>query len=407
MHQFLLTFALSALGSIILATGLASLAGRLGFPLPGDTGRLGAVDGLRGYLALSVMLHHFYIWIQSTRLGGTWGGPEIPVFNQLGAGGVALFFMATGLVFYPRILAGLRSTSWSAVYISRIFRIMPLVTISVSIVTAIILLRTGASMDLSYIGAAARWISTWAEVPILGYPDSGRINAYVLWSLKYEWIFYILILPLSAAGMDAVRSRGWPAWILPAALFTLALGIRLTVWLAGISFDFPRYLLLFAVGMLAFECQSRPRWREALAKPWIGAVAIGALVAGAVTTQFPYGASLPLFSFFFVCVACGNSLFGLLRSRGARVLGECSFGIYLLHGIVLDVAFVDGGAFVQTLPTAALPLLLFGAVAVIVPLTAMTYLLIERPMIGLGKAAAWWLAGRRNQLDRRQLEIAP
>ena len=60
MHQFLLTFALSALGSIILATGLASLAGRLGFPLPGDTGRLGAVDGLRGYLALSVMLQVMY-----------------------------------------------------------------------------------------------------------------------------------------------------------------------------------------------------------------------------------------------------------------------------------------------------------------------------------------------------------
>lgn len=37
---------------------------------------------------------------------------------------MALFFMTIGLVFYPRVLAGLSGTFWPAVYMSRMFRLM-------------------------------------------------------------------------------------------------------------------------------------------------------------------------------------------------------------------------------------------------------------------------------------------
>jgi peptidoglycan/LPS O-acetylase OafA/YrhL len=403
MHQFLLVFAVSAAGALVVATLLASLIGRAGFPLPEQAKRLGCADGLRGYLALSVMLHHLYLWILTTHLGGTWRPPAIPVLNQLGAGGVALFFMTTGLVFYPRILAGLRTTSWITVYITRIFRILPLVTISVAVVVLVIVLRTGASPTLSFIGGSARWISSWAEVPLLGYPDSGRINAYVLWSLKYEWLFYLLLLPLCAAAMDIVRSRGGPSWLVPIALLVGTLAARL----AGPSLDVLHYLPLFAVGMLAFEVQRRPHFRGALTKPGVAAAALTALAAGASTTQVPYGASLPLFGFFFICVACGNDLFGLLRTRGARVLGECSFGLYLLHGIVLDLWFVEGRGVTIGAPTVALPVLGVAAAVIVVPLTAITYILIERPAIRLGKALALWVTGQGSQLDRSQLGAAP
>ncbi len=388
MSNFFVVFALSAVASVYVATAIAGRIGALGFPLPVESKRLGCIDGLRGYLALCVMLHHFYIWVLTTRLGGAWSPPTIPVLNQLGAAAVALFFMATGLVFYPRILAGVRATSWTSVYVARVFRIMPLVVFSVAIVTLIIMLRTGAMPNPSYVGAVARWISTWAEVPLLGYPDSGRINAYVLWSLKYEWLFYLLLLPLSAAAMDGVRSRDWPSWLVPAGLLAGSLAIRLTSRWTGISGDFLLYLPLFAVGMLAFEMQMRPRIRQALDQPWVAAAAVAAVAVGAVTTQFPYGASLPLFGFLFVCVACGNNVLGLLSTRGARVLGECSFGLYLLHGIVLDVLFVDGRGLIAALPTVALPVLLLLAVAIVVPLTALAFVLIERPAIGLGKSAA-------------------
>lgn len=49
----------------VLAAAMAVLAGtalaRAGFPLPAPHKRIGCVDGLRGFLALSVLAHHFVI----------------------------------------------------------------------------------------------------------------------------------------------------------------------------------------------------------------------------------------------------------------------------------------------------------------------------------------------------------
>lgn len=56
----------------MVATVVADLAVRGGFPVPGGARRIGCVDGMRGYLALSVMIHHFAIWIQVTRMDGQW-----------------------------------------------------------------------------------------------------------------------------------------------------------------------------------------------------------------------------------------------------------------------------------------------------------------------------------------------
>ena len=39
--------------------------------------------------------------------------------------------------------------------------------------------------------------------------------------------------------------------------------------------------------------------------------------------------------FLFTSLACDNNLFGLLNARPLQVLGEISYSIYLLHGIVL------------------------------------------------------------------------
>lgn len=43
--------------------------------------------------------------------------------------------MTTGLVFYPRVLAGFFKTSWPATYATRVFRIVPLILFSVIIIT--------------------------------------------------------------------------------------------------------------------------------------------------------------------------------------------------------------------------------------------------------------------------------
>jgi peptidoglycan/LPS O-acetylase OafA/YrhL len=407
MPDLLFSLGLAASVAVAIATLTASGLGRLGFPLPEADRRIGCVDGLRGYLALSVLVHHFFVWMQSTRPGGSWRPPDINILNELGAGSVALFFMTTGLVFYPRILVGLRATLWPAVYMTRIFRIVPLTAFSVGIVTALIILRTGDVPDRSYIGPAARWLCAWSEPNLLGYPDSGRINAYVLWSLKVEWIFYLFLLPICAAAMDGARQVKCPTWTIPVLLLVVSLVGRVGMSRLHVYLDILHYIPSFAIGMLAFECQSRRPFAQLLTRPAASIGACMALVFAMSAAQFPYGLALPFFALFFISVACGASLGGLLTTRGARVLGECSFGLYLLHGVLLDILFTDAKPLVDSLKTTATPALLPVVMVAAVLTAACAYLVIERPMIRSGRWLARWIVGRRLRLTNPEADVAP
>ena len=396
-YPFLFIFA-----GILLTFLSATLVGRFiantGFPLPPSERRIGCVDGLRGYLALAVMAHHFVIWMQVRRLGGSWAAPSFDFFNQLGPGGVALFFMTTGLVFYPRVLGGWRACSWSAIYISRLFRLIPLVAVSVALITLVIMSRTGSGLDSGYPWAVVQWLSAWGEPPLLGYSDSGRLNAYVLWSLKYEWVFYLAVLPACALAMDRVRKADWPSWVVPVGLLSGAVllkgGVHLGVGpdLPGISHGadhgLPAYVPCFAIGMLAYECQTNNKVVSLLKKRGAAIAAVASLAFAMSAFPVPYAEALPMYGFFFICVACGNDFGGIFHSRGALVLGECSYGIYLMHGIALSLLYVDLPALVTQLPVERLPLLIPVVALVVVPFTALTYLLIERPAIRLGKRVA-------------------
>ena len=374
----------ATLAAFVVATLSGSAIARAGFPLPLAERRIGCIDGLRGYLALIVMVHHFIMWLQITKLGGTWGPLSSNLFNQFGAGGVGLFFMTTGLVFYPRIIAGFGACTWRSIYTSRIFRLLPAVALSVALVTLLIMLRTGRRIDLAYPKAAMAWISTRGEPPLLGYTDSGRLNAYVLWSLYFEWIFYIAILPLCALATDVLRLVKQPSWIVPLALLALST--------CGALLHHPpqvlKYLPAFAVGMLCYEIQRIPALAQILRTPVSTLAAAGSLLTGMVAFSSPFGFGLPLFGFFFACVACGNDFMGIFRTRGALVLGECSFSIYLLHGLALDIVYVDFAPLIGRLSLSELPALLPGVSFVVVLMTAVCYLLVERPAILLGSQIA-------------------
>ena len=60
------------------------------------------MDGLRGILALSVLVHHFYItyfW----KTTGLWKRPESDLLNNFGAIAVSFFFLITGYLFISKI----------------------------------------------------------------------------------------------------------------------------------------------------------------------------------------------------------------------------------------------------------------------------------------------------------------
>jgi peptidoglycan/LPS O-acetylase OafA/YrhL len=86
---------------------------------------------------------------------------------------------------------------------------------------------------------------------------------------------------------------------------------------------------------------------------------------------------------FFVFVVDGNSLFGLLRTRPAKLLGMVSYSIYLTHCIVLFVVVHSFNAAVPvaTLDAAGYWLLAAFAAAVTVVLSAATYQYVEYPFL--------------------------
>jgi peptidoglycan/LPS O-acetylase OafA/YrhL len=400
--------AIGGAAAYLIATLSANRIAKAGFPLPLAERRIGHIDGLRGYLAISVILHHFIIWMQVTRLGGSWTQPSINLFQQLGAGAVALFFMTTGLLFYPHVLTGLRAGSWPAIYTKRLFRILPMSLFSVAVVTVIICLRTGRAFDTNFPLAALKWLTAWDEPPLLDYPDSGRLNAYVLWSLWYEWQFYLFVLPACALTMDLIRGR-LPSWVLPVTLIAGAFTAQTLQNQSGMLILLP----LFATGMLAFECQSREEIASALRSPTASIMAGLSLAIGINAFSWPYTVALPFFGFFFICVACGNDMGGSLRTKGALVLGECSYSIYLLHGVVLNVVFVDGAALIAPIPTAWLPALLPIITIVVMLVTPLTYLWVERPAVRAGSQLARACAKARlhimarRRIDSPEHEVAP
>jgi peptidoglycan/LPS O-acetylase OafA/YrhL len=103
-------------------------------------------------------------------------------------------------------------------------------------------------------------------------------------------------------------------------------------------------------------------------------------------------------------VASGNTLFGALRPRSIRWLGEISYSTYLLHGFVLWVL-------VQRLPPLLhldarqawvfLPLMAVCSCLLII-ISSLTYRYIEKPGINAGKKTLHWL--RQNRRAREDLE---
>jgi peptidoglycan/LPS O-acetylase OafA/YrhL len=89
----------------------------------------------------------------------------------------------------------------------------------------------------------------------------------------------------------------------------------------------------------------------------------------------------------FYLIISGSSVFGLLLTRPARRLGDISYGIYLLQGIVLYFVFTLEPIRVIALASPALHWIVIGLCALLLmTLAAVTHHLIELPGIRLGKS---------------------
>lgn len=334
----------------------------------GAASRFECIDGLRGFLALGVFASHA-VRMYSLHATGEWSAGELAGFHgKAASAGVALFFMITGFLFWLRVLRSGAGFDNRAFFISRLRRLTPMYAMSVLMVLVVVAAASGFVLR-SEPGTLARELRPWLS---FGFMDTGALNGFadaryinaVYWTLAYEWMFYVALpfLALFARGRAAAAAL---------VAVVLVFGTQQPV------------VFNFLFGAAAALIVHRKWIGERLASPWLTALPLLCLGAYfALDGGYGLPHSVALFGFF-IFVVHGTSLFGLLRTRAAKVLGTISYSLYLTHCIALFVTVhaVDRLVPMSSLSAGQYWLLAALAAAGSVLLSAFTYRYVEHPFI--------------------------
>jgi peptidoglycan/LPS O-acetylase OafA/YrhL len=382
-----------AIVAVAIALGVVRLIGRR-FGMPLAQGRFHTIDGLRGYLAFMVFLHHSAVWYSFAH-SGDWEQPASSLYRYFGGGSVDLFFMITAFLFWSKLIdSRSKRISWLRLYVSRILRLFPMYLVMVLLLLMIVGLATRFQLrepPRQLFGSILRWLDFTA----LGAPDinsfaeTRNIVARVTWSLPYEWWLYCS-LPVCGLFFAAVRPKVW--------LYLSIAGTGAGIYLAATHSELT-LLTVFVGGIMAAFLVRRKQFC-ALVSGRVGSVVCLAFLALA-PILFPITHSLPgiaLLSAGFIIIACGNNLFGILTWPASRLLGEITYSIYLLHGMLYFVVFryLIGPPGAAELSLTAHWLVVFACTPVLIVVSYCTFRMIEAPAMAAVPAVTEWLLQKTN-----------
>ncbi|MGV7210602.1 acyltransferase family protein [Oxalobacteraceae bacterium A2-2] len=347
---------------------------------PPDHGGTSSLDGLRGYLAFFVFIHHASYW-RFYLLNGHWVASESHVYTHMGKSSVALFFMLTAFLFFNKVLDSAdRPIDWSRLYLSRFMRITPLYLFAVAVMCIIVATLSQGQQNSSFrtnMAALIHWLAfTALRMPDLnGIRDTYLITAGVTWSLPYEWGFYFL-LPLLAALTRRTVPLSYIVFSLLALLFIVANALH--------SHYFPFPYLYFLGGLIASLLYRQSWFKHWAGTPVASVIAVLCVVATVIYSHFPDQViSIVLLTITFSIISSGNTLFGALTTPSSRVLGDMAYSIYLLHGILLYISFNlwMGPERARELAPSAHWLLVWALTPLLIALCYLTHRFIETPGI--------------------------
>lgn len=294
--------------------------------------RYSAIDGLRGFLALSVFVFHLIVTHRFIETG-IWNVPSSRFYALLGPIAVSLFFMITGFLFWGKMLRVNGRPRWRELYIGRLFRIGPMYLFVVLMMLYIVFARTGFHLHEPagvVAGSVLQWLALGTidtQPDVNGY-QATHVLAGVTWTIWYEWAFYASLMA------TAYFARGKTH-----LLFVLG---ALALCLAGktlLGVDAMGFAVLFLSGM-AVASLLHEGMKLRISQNLSSAIALACLVVIFATLHSGYGTfTAMLLAVFFYLVCSGATIFGLLTTTPAQRLGNISYSLYLMQGLVLTLVF--------------------------------------------------------------------
>jgi peptidoglycan/LPS O-acetylase OafA/YrhL len=335
--------------------------------------RFAWLDVARAVAVSAVALMHLF-----DEVSPEWRAFNYKFFNP-GVYGVVLFFLVSGFVI-PLSLE--RRGSLRVFATSRLLRLYPLYWASLIAVTALHLLNLGVPpLDFTTPGQLLHnflWNATmlqyWAEKPT-------AIGLY--WTLAYELAFYAATAILFAVKLN----RRTDIVVVLGAAYMLLRGVVLPAF-KGEPYLNPEqfWMVTFFVGTLWYRGWTGEFGIRRIAI--VTGIFAAAVVANHVTTFSVFKMDVPptelqplaVVSAWAAAYASFLVLLWLRSVSWPRALtwvGKVSYSVYLMHGVLLIVSL-------QQTPAATFAMRLI----VLLPLCAVTYRYIERPMIAIGHRLA-------------------
>ena len=389
------------LGILIVGSALSlPFAVRYGGPL--KQGRYVSIDGLRGYLALCVFLHHSAIWYFYLRTG-EWNPPPSNFYTHCGQSSVVLFFMITGFLFCSKLIQGRSEPiNWSRLYVSRFFRIVPLYIFFLLVLFTVVAILSDFTLMEPLHSLIAHGM-TYLPAGLLGTPDINKVNRTALifsdvtWILKWEWCFYFS-LPILAI---FIRSKP-PLFYVLTSVIIIVLGHYL------LDFNLKSYIRYFSGGILAAFLARNDSFRSSVSGSTGAVIVLLCIVASVLVFKTTTNYALCLVIVAFSIIASGNTLFGLFSSRISRMLGEMSYSIYLFQGFILFIAFkfIVGFDRAKSMTPLQHWLVISLCACVLIPVSFLLTRFIEAPPMRTVSRVTAWIDVLRIRLSNKYFRLA-
>jgi peptidoglycan/LPS O-acetylase OafA/YrhL len=346
-------------------------------------------------------------WQQFTDVSGARGPFGLKAFLERGNTGVALFFMLSAFLLSLRFWSGRWGTAgrpWIRDYaVGRALRLMPAYYLCIG---AIVLASRHFMTDRERLDTALHvlFLHNLREANFYGLAPPFWTIAVQAQSYLWLPIVLVVVLRVSASWMRRAALLGGLVVASYAAhwfLMTGDGGAPLFQWLRDqptvATHSLLAHVPVFLLGLLAavlYVNGERERGGVLLElSVWAAAIAVLLILSTPLADrlEMPYGRYVfpivPLLIMWIILAAPRTYLArGILESPPLRLLGVISFGIYVYHYPAMELmegVMRRGGAGVQDNPW------LFGVSSLVltVAVAAVSFVLIESPLLGLGRPA--------------------